>query len=110
MGIKVENKKEGEIDNQVLGIENINAEIKARPVLKIDWHLYEEYLVDADIPDDQKKALIEALWSIMVSFVDLGFGLAPEQQALADRVQTNSDVTAPSSGKKTKRKIHEDVG
>ncbi len=52
-----------------------------RPNLIIDWELYGEYLEEADLTDDQKREFIETLWSIMVSFVDLGFGIHPLQHA-----------------------------
>jgi hypothetical protein len=45
--------------------------------LSIDWELYGRYLEDSDLSEDDKRACIEALWSIMVSFVDMGFRLAP---------------------------------
>ena len=47
------------------------------PALSIDWELYGHYLDDADLSEADKRACIEALWSIMVSFVDMGFRLAP---------------------------------
>jgi len=50
------------------------------PALTIDWGLYEHYLEESDLSDDDKRALIETLWSIMVSFVDLGFRISPLQQ------------------------------
>jgi len=53
----------------------------APPTLGIDWEAYLPFFEDADIPDDQKRALIEALWGIMTAFVDLGFGLHPVQLA-----------------------------
>lgn len=52
-----------------------------RPALTIDWELYEKYLEDSDLSDAEKHEFIETLWSIMVTFVDLGFGLHPLQQA-----------------------------
>jgi hypothetical protein len=45
--------------------------------LSIDWELYGQYLEDSDLSEEDKRACIEALWSIMVSFVDMGFRLAP---------------------------------
>jgi hypothetical protein len=51
------------------------------PSLTIDWELYAEYLEKSDLDDDQKREFIETLWSIVVSFVDLGFGIDPTQQA-----------------------------
>lgn len=53
------------------------------PSLTIDWELYASYLEDSDLTDDQKRDFIEALWGIVVAFVDLGFGTHPVQQACA---------------------------
>ena len=36
--------------------------------------VYWAYLDDMDLTDDQKTSILEALWSIMAAFVDLGFG------------------------------------
>ena len=47
------------------------------PALVIDWELYGQYLADSDLSEADKRLLIETLWSIMVSFVDLGFRLSP---------------------------------
>ena len=47
------------------------------PALVIDWELYGQYLADSDLSEADKRLLIETLWSIMVSFVDLGFSLSP---------------------------------
>jgi hypothetical protein len=53
----------------------------APPRLTIDWDAYLPFFEDENISEDQKREMIEALWSIMVSFVDLGFGIHPIQQA-----------------------------
>ncbi|MBT8154034.1 hypothetical protein KMP13_09000 [Epibacterium ulvae] len=53
----------------------------APPRLSIDWDAYMPFFEDEGITDAQKREMIEALWSIMVSFVDLGFGVHPIQQA-----------------------------
>ena len=47
------------------------------PALVIDWELYGQYLADSELSEADKRLLIETLWSIMVSFVDLGFSLSP---------------------------------
>jgi len=52
----------------------------APPSLTIDWDAYLPFFEDEDISEEDKHALIEALWSITVSFVDLGFGVHPVQQ------------------------------
>jgi len=53
--------------------------------LTIDYELYERYLEDSDLNEAQKRQFLDALWSIIVSFVDLGFGVHPLQQVNSDR-------------------------
>ena len=59
---------------------NFNPET-APPTLTIDWDAYLPFFEDEDISEEEKHELIEALWSIVVSLVDLGFGIHPIQQA-----------------------------
>lgn len=49
--------------------------------LIFDYEEYAPYLEDSDLTEEQKREFLETLWSIMVSFVDLGFGIHPVQQA-----------------------------
>lgn len=44
--------------------------------------VYEHHLAEADLTDQEKREFIEALWYIIVSFVDLGFGIEPVNHAL----------------------------
>lgn len=53
----------------------------APPSLTIDWDAYLPFFEDEDISEADKHELIEALWSIVINFVDLGFGVHPIQQA-----------------------------
>ena len=55
--------------------------VAARPGLRVDVDAYQAYLEDTDLSDAQKREMIEALWSIVVSFVELGFGVHPVQEA-----------------------------
>ena len=50
------------------------------PPFIIDWDLYASYLEESDLSDNEKCVFIETLWSIVTSFVDLGFGVHPAQQ------------------------------
>lgn len=52
--------------------------------LTLDTEHYQSLLDDEDIPEDKKQELIATLWQIVVSFVDLGFGIHPLQQPNAD--------------------------
>lgn len=60
------------------------------PALSIDWELYGHYLDDSDLSEADKRACIEALWSIMVSFVDMGFRLAPVPDICERILSTNT--------------------
>ena len=50
--------------------------------LSVDWKLFEHHLADEDLTEQEKREFIEALWYIVVSFVDLGFGIEPVSQAM----------------------------
>ncbi|MEE4011290.1 hypothetical protein V1T76_04465 [Roseibium sp. FZY0029] len=50
------------------------------PTLSIDWELYAELLSESDLTDEEKREFIETLWSLIVSFVDLGFGISSESR------------------------------
>ena len=56
--------------------------INTKPTLTIDYELYEHFLDDCDLSDEEKKNIIEALWIIITSFASLGFGVHPPQQIL----------------------------
>lgn len=53
-----------------------------RPVLSFDPKEFCQHLADCDWTEEQKVEFIEALWQIVVSFVDLGFDLHPVQQVI----------------------------
>lgn len=65
-----------------------------RPVVTFDVSRYEHFLEDQGLSAEQKRAMLEALWSIIVSFVDLGFGVHPVQQACGQ----NGDEESEHSG------------
>ncbi len=70
------------------------------PTLTIDWELYGKYLDESDLSDAEKREFLETLWSIVVSFVDLGFGVHPLQQvtdnACAQQAEIAKFITAES--------------
>lgn len=53
----------------------------AKPRLEIDIDKYQSYLDGSDLTPAQKEDFLRALWSVVVAFVDLGFGVHPVQQA-----------------------------
>ncbi|MBB4304689.1 hypothetical protein GGD81_003751 [Rhodobium orientis] len=56
-----------------------------KPTFSIDWEYYSSFLEDSTLSDEQKRELIKTLWSIVMSFVDLGFGVDSTRQALDRR-------------------------
>lgn len=64
------------------------------PALTIDWELYGKYLDESDLSDADKQAFIETLWSIVVSFVDLGFGVHPVQHVCGQEDDLHELITA----------------
>lgn len=72
------------------------------PSLTIDWECYAEHLEDSDLSDDQKRDLIETLWSIVCACVDLGFGIHPVQQACeqndGNALQLDADLLSSLQG------------
>jgi len=51
-----------------------------RHSLQLDVEYYKDLLEGTDLDDAQKEQVIEALWKIIVSFVELGFDVHPAQQ------------------------------
>jgi hypothetical protein len=52
----------------------------ARRVLTVDVKKYQALLDDPTLSEAQKDEFLRALWSIVVTFVELGFGVHPLQE------------------------------
>jgi hypothetical protein len=50
--------------------------------IEIDYDLLGKELEGSNLSEDEKKEFIDCICWIMLSFVDLGFGIDPNQQAL----------------------------
>ncbi len=83
-------------ENKTNGAGNIGP-----PTLTIDWELYGKHLDESDLSDAKKREFLETLWSIVVSFVDLGFGVHPLQQvtdnACAQQAEISKFIAAESN-------------
>lgn len=53
--------------------------------LEVDLSRYAPLFDDEGVSDADKMALMEALWSIMMSFAQMGWGVHPVQQARMSR-------------------------
>lgn len=65
---------------------------KGPPTLTIDWEFYGKLLDGSGLSEPEKRELLEALWSIVVSFVDLGFGVHPVQQVTGDNCENQAEI------------------
>lgn len=77
------------------------------PALTLDVAYYQGFLDDETIPEDQKRQLIETIWTIVVTFVDLGFGIEPVQQVIQTEADGKPDMTGDfedAQSEKEKRK------
>ena len=72
-----------------------------RPTLTIDYARYGHYFKEADITEEQKKAVLDTLWHIVIEFVSFGFNVHPLQQAMTEQTETEAacgkQSTTPSN-------------
>ncbi len=80
-------------DNTKGGNRNLSGRFdeSARPIVAVDVEKYQAYLDDPNLSEEQKEEFLQAIWSIMVAFVDLGFGVHPLQEVCGQ----DSDESCP---------------
>lgn len=59
--------------------EALELSISQRPSLTLDVSRYQSYLDGANLSCEEKAAYLEALWTMIVCFVELGYGIHPLQ-------------------------------
>ncbi|TPE48557.1 hypothetical protein [Amaricoccus solimangrovi] len=52
----------------------------ARPIVTVDVEKYQAWLDDPRLTPEQKEEFLQALWSVVVTFVEIGFGVHPLQE------------------------------
>ena len=57
----------------------VTFEAAARRIIKVDVERYQSYLDDTGMTDQQKKDFLQAMWLVMMSFVEIGFEVHPIQ-------------------------------
>lgn len=65
--------------------------------LRIDVDRYQHMLDSADLTDAQKQEVLEALWSIIVTVVELGYGVHPLQEVCGQEDKLSNEWSAASS-------------
>ena len=66
----------------------------SRPALRFDWTDWLPYLDQEDVPDDQKRALIESLWSIVLAFTDLGWNIKSSAESCGEALDLHAVLAA----------------
>lgn len=62
--------------------------------VEIDLEFYQKYLDDKNISEAKKKELIVTVWSIIQSFVKIGYYVHPVQQSHKNCVQVQKKALA----------------
>ncbi len=60
------------------------------PRVGVDYERYQRYLDNSDLSDEEKQQVIQALWDVIVNFVDLGVGVHPLQQTGANKTHISN--------------------
>lgn len=63
----------------------------ASTALTLDCEQFIDLLEDSGLNDEEKRDYIMAFWNLVVSFVDIGFGIHPVQTALSESCGQNDD-------------------
>lgn len=74
---KTENKKRKQSHDM---ISKDSLQGQQRPALFLDIDYYQSLLDSPEVSEKQQQEFIESMWSIVVQFVDMGFGVHPLQQ------------------------------
>mgnify|MGYP000507132102 CR=1 FL=1 len=63
----------------------------AQPIVGVDVEKYKVFLDDPALTEAQKEEFLQALWSIIVAFVELGFGVHPLQEVYDSEDEHSSE-------------------
>lgn len=64
--------------------------------IKVDVAKYQAWLDDPALSDQQREQIIEALWTIIMCFVDLGFGVSPLENACGEVAESEGSCGHPA--------------
>jgi len=81
----------------------------SKPGVGIDIEKYQSMLDASGMNEAQKREFLEALWSIIVAFVDLGFGVHPIQETCGKLPQRRDQHAHADSAALDSKDIEEDI-
>ncbi|WP_419907612.1 hypothetical protein [Hoeflea sp.] len=86
----------------------------ARPIVTVDTKKYQSFLDGAELTQAQKDEFLQALWSIMMNFVELGFSVQEQKEACGQNGQVKKLSAKESfdqvNSKDTQEHISEPTG
>lgn len=64
------------------GLEGLSAQFDAssKPSIAVDVERYQAYLDGSNMTQAEKEEFLQVLWTIIVGFVEMGFGVHPLQE------------------------------
>ena len=71
---------------------------KEKLAIQFDAREFAHFLADLDATEAQKLEYIETLWTIVLHFIDMGFGIHPLQMALGQQACGQFDDAAALCG------------
>jgi len=79
-------------ENSVFGNDSLAESFDAsvRPIVTVDVKKYQSWIDDSGLSEEKKEEFLQALWSIVVAFVELGFGVHPLQEVCGQNSETVS--------------------
>lgn len=78
------------------GLEGLSAQFDAssKPSITVDVERYQAYLDGSDMTQAEKEDFLQALWTIIVGFVEMGFGVHPLQEVCGKDAKGGSKTAA----------------
>ena len=61
-------------------------EVPPCSALRFDWQDWLPYLEEQDIPLEQKQDLIKTLWTIVLTFMDMGYAVKPTAETCGNAI------------------------
>ncbi|WP_171136517.1 hypothetical protein [Ruegeria sp. HKCCC1038] len=65
-------------------------DLSSKPTMTVDVERYQKYLEESDMSAAEKEEFLQSLWQIIVSFVELGYGVHPLQEVCGKDAGTAS--------------------
>lgn len=80
-------------------------DVRNSPRLTIDVQKYDSLLDQGDFSSEQKAEALQALWTIIIAFVELGFGVSPTEEVNSPTLVDNLNIKRHSISEYTQDDI-----